>query len=430
MVALEETASLKFKQRNRLFLGFMKNEYLQSKPRYEILDGLRGVAALMVIFFHCFETYNSRIGTQIINHGFLAVDFFFALSGFVIGYAYDDRWGKMTTWGFFKRRLVRLHPMVIAGTVIGASLFFFGDHAGFPLIMKCPGWKFALCFVMGLFMIPAGKGLDIRGWSEMNSFNGPNWSLTFEYVGNILYAFLFRRLPTVVLVVLCALSAALTLDLTLGWDIFGLFPAKEFTMPDGNVMTFGGPQYGVIGGWSLDAQQMYIGFTRLLYPFLSGLIISRILPKRITQSNPSGSPINLRGGFWWASLILVVIFSIPCIGGKEGVANGLYQALCILLVFPIVVLIGAGGKTTNPTSAKVCKFLGELSYPLYITHYPFMYMQMAWVGNHPDASLWQHIILNIGVVVISIILAWTVYKAYDLPVRNWLTEKVLKRSKA
>ena len=101
------------------------NVYLASKPRYEILDGLRGVAALMVIVFHCFETYIPFIGTQIVNHGYLAVDFFFVLSGFVIGYAYDDRWDRMTTWSFFKRRLVRLHPMVLAGTVTGACLFFF-----------------------------------------------------------------------------------------------------------------------------------------------------------------------------------------------------------------------------------------------------------------------------------------------------------------
>ena len=79
-----------------------ENIYLASKPRYEILDGLRGVAALMVIIFHCLETYIPMFGTQIVNHGYLAVDFFFVLSGFVIGYAYDDRWSKMSTWGFFK----------------------------------------------------------------------------------------------------------------------------------------------------------------------------------------------------------------------------------------------------------------------------------------------------------------------------------------
>ena len=87
--------------------------YLASKPRYEILDGLRGVAALIVVAFHLFETYSGGQAFQILNHGYLAVDFFFVLSGFVIGYAYDDRWNRMTIRDFFKRRLIRLHPMVV-----------------------------------------------------------------------------------------------------------------------------------------------------------------------------------------------------------------------------------------------------------------------------------------------------------------------------
>ena len=98
--------------------------YLASKPHYEILDGLRGVAAVMVIIFHLFEAHagGSHL-TQIINHGYLAVDFFFMLSGFVIGYAYDDRWGKMKTKDFIKRRVIRLHPMVVMGAIIGAVMF-------------------------------------------------------------------------------------------------------------------------------------------------------------------------------------------------------------------------------------------------------------------------------------------------------------------
>ena len=71
------------------------NVYLASKPRYEILDGLRGVAAVLVVLFHLLETYSGGQAHQIINHGYLAVDFFFVLSGFVIGYAYDDRCGKV-----------------------------------------------------------------------------------------------------------------------------------------------------------------------------------------------------------------------------------------------------------------------------------------------------------------------------------------------
>ncbi len=387
-------------------------EYLASKPRYEILDGLRGVAAILVILFHLLETYSTGPATQIINHGYLAVDFFFVLSGFVIGYAYDDRWGRMSTWSFFKRRLMRLHPMVIAGTVAGACLFFFAGTA-FPLTHQIEWWKFVLCLVMGFLMIPCGPSLDIRGWCETNSFNGPNWSLTLEYIGNILYAFVFRRLPKAALAVLCALSAVLTLDLTLGWDIFGLFPD--------------GPQFNVIGGWSLTGQQIYIGFSRLLYPFLCGLLISRILPSHRTEANPSGSPLHARGGFWWCALAIIISFSIPCIGGRQCWADGLYQALCIIVLFPAIVLLGAGSKTTDARSTAVCKWLGDISYPVYITHFPLIYMQINWVAEHGEAPLWQHVAVAVGVFVLSIFLAWALLKLYDEPVRAFLKRTWFKR---
>lgn len=388
-----------------------ENVYLASKPRYEILDGLRGVAALMVVLFHIFETYSKGPAYQIINHGYLAVDFFFVLSGFVVGYAYDDRWDKMTAWGFFKRRLTRLHPMVIAGTLVGAALFFFSGTA-FPLTQQVEPWKFFLCLVMGLLIIPCPNSLDIRGWAEMNSFNGPVWTLTLEYIGNILYAFVLRRLPKIALAVLCVCCAFFTLDVTLGWNVFGLFEA---------------PHYTVIGGWSLMPDQIYIAFTRLLYPFLCGLLISRILPGRRTDANPSGSPIHLRGGFWWCGLAIAVLLAMPNIGGKMGVADGLFQAACILVLFPLIVLAGAGSKTTDARSTAVCKWLGEISYPIYITHYPLIYMQMDWVTQHPDAPLWQHVAVGAGVVLMAIVIAWGLLKAYDLPVRKWLTEHWLKK---
>ena len=97
-----------------------------SKNHYDILDGLRGVAAVLVVVFHLFESFtggNHLI--QVINHGYLSVDFFFVLSGFVVGYAYDDRWGKMTIGGFFKRRIIRLHPMVVHhGIYVSGSRLF------------------------------------------------------------------------------------------------------------------------------------------------------------------------------------------------------------------------------------------------------------------------------------------------------------------
>jgi len=259
------------------------NVYLASKPRYEILDGLRGVASVLVVLFHLLETYSGGQATQIINHGYLAVDFFFVLSGFVIGYAYDDRWDKMTTWGFFKRRLVRLQPMVIMGTVLGACFYFFAQGEGFSQIGNVSGWMVLAAFVMGCLMIPCGVGMDIRGWQEMNSFNGPNWSLTWEYLANIVYAFVLRRLSKVALLLLTIAAAFCTLDLCLNWDMFGLLTESRAANA-----------YTVIGGWSLTTEQVYIGITRLAYPFLSGLLISRV-----------GRFIRAKGGFggvrlsWW-----------------------------------------------------------------------------------------------------------------------------------
>ena len=68
-------------------------QQFQPKPHYDILDGLRGVAALMVILYHVFECFDWTP----LPHGYLAVDFFFVLSGFVIGYAYDGRWREGLT---------------------------------------------------------------------------------------------------------------------------------------------------------------------------------------------------------------------------------------------------------------------------------------------------------------------------------------------
>ena len=379
--------------------------YLASKPRYEILDGLRGVAAIMVVFFHLLETYSGGQAHQIINHGYLAVDFFFILSGFVIGYAYDDRWDKMTVWGFFKRRLVRLQPMVIMGTVIGICLYFFGQGEGFPLIGKVPGWKVLLAFVMGCLMIPCGMKMDIRGWGETNTFNGPNWSLTWEYLANILYATVLRRLSKMALAILTIAAAFCTLDLCLNWNVFDLLTEERSAN-----------MYTVIGGWSLTSEQMYIGLTRLLYPFLCGLLLSRI-----------GKFINIKNGFLWSSLILIVVFSVPCVGGESNILNGIYNAGVILIILPLVVLIGAGSQIKGEKGAKVCTFLGEISYPLYITHYPLMYMQMNWAWSHPDAPVFAHVTVSAGCFIIAIGIAYASLKLYDIPLRKWLTENWLKK---
>lgn len=382
--------------------------YLASKPRYEILDGLRGVAAMIVVAFHLFETYSAGPAHQILNHGYLAVDFFFVLSGFVIGYAYDDRWDRMTTWDFFKRRLVRLHPMVIMGTLIGAALFYFGACSAFPLIMETPWWKVLLMTLLGCLMFPTPVSWDIRGWWETNALNGPTWSLMWEYIANILYALFIRHFSKLALGLFVGIAACLTLDITLNIDTFGLLSAR------------GEATYTLIGGWSLTPDQLYIGISRLLYPFFMGLLLSRI-----------GKLIKVKRGFYWCSLLIAAILVMPRIGDEASQwMNGAYEAASVLVLFPLIVAMGAGSSVTGKRSVALCKFLGELSYPLYITHFPLIYMQIAWARNHPDAPLGMHIFVAIAVFILSIALAYACLKLYDEPVREWLKEHWLMKKRA
>ncbi len=370
--------------------------FADSKKHYEILDGLRGVAALLVVFYHIFEGLSFAAGgtvITVINHGYLAVDFFFILSGFVIGYAYDDRWGRtMTLGGFFKRRLIRLHPMIVMGVVLGAVTYLLQgsvqwDGTRMPLSMVM------LAMLLALFMIPAVPGApnDVRGNGEMFPLNGPSWSLFFEYIGNILYGLFIHRLSTRVLRLLVVL-----LGIGLAW--FALFDVVG---------------YGMIGvGWTLDGWNFFGGLLRMLFPFTLGMLLSR-----------NFRPVRVRGAFWICSLVLLVLFCVPYIEGKAGVSlNGLYEVLCIFLVFPFLVRLGASGSLTDGVSTRVCKFMGDISFPLYAVHYPIMYLFYAWLidnQHYTFAEVWPQ---ALGVFVGNVLLAYLCLKlgAPGLPVKKHL----------
>ena len=325
----------------------MQDSYLTSKPHYEILDGLRGVAAAMVVAFHLLEAHSGGNHlNQIINHGYLAVDFFFMLSGFVIGYAYDDRWNKMSTGTFFKRRLIRLQPMVVMGSIVGAALFWFQEAPCYPAMEGVSVGTVLLVMLLGCTLLPLPLKWDIRGWMEMHPLNGPAWSLYYEYIGNILYALFIRKFSKTALTVLVAIAACFTVH-------------RCLTAPAGDI----------VGGWALNWEQQYVGLIRLMYPFFGGLLLSRLIRTR-------------KNAFRWCSLMIIVVLSVPRIGGEEGYwMNGLYEAFCIICIFPVIVSMGAGGRITGKRSAAVCKFLGDISYPVYITHYPLVYIYTAWAFN-------------------------------------------------
>lgn len=421
------------------------------KPHYELLDGLRGVAALLVVWYHVFEGFAFAGGgvVQGINHGYLAVDFFFMLSGFVVGYAYDDRWAKgLTRKEFFRRRLIRLHPMVVMGALIGVATFLMGgslqwDGTQIPLSLTM------LSMLCALFLLPAvpGTGVEVRGNGEMYPLNGPSWSLFFEYLGNLLYALLIRRFSTRWLTLWVVLLGVL-------WSLFALTDAAG---------------YGCIGvGWTLEGVNFPGGLLRMLFPFSFGLLLSRRF-----------RPMKIRGAFWICAAVLFILFHVPYIEGSftlcaappsaseaalpavavadastadasaafaadasvaaaseavlpaaaasaEGFAiclNGLFEMLCVILFFPLLVWMGASGRTTDSFSTRCCHELGQLSYPLYLVHYPLMYLFYAWLIREQRYTLgetWQVVVpLYLG----TLLLAYLCLKCYEQPVRRWLSSR-------
>jgi peptidoglycan/LPS O-acetylase OafA/YrhL len=372
---------------------------IQPKQHFEILDGLRGVAAMVVVLFHVCETWNGGDhARQIINHGYLAVDFFFLLSGFVMAYAYDDRWHlqknrpRMTLWGFFKRRLIRLQPH--------------GHHGQ-------SSWRIALLSERQPQDLSARRNhscveahphrhrwlhgdsdpisMDIRGWQEMHPLAGTAWSLFFEYIANIAYALGLRKTSNRVLLVLAVLSAVcLTLYLV--------------TTPRGDIT----------GGWSVNITELKVGVLRLLYPFLAGMLLQRMHMR-----------IHVRRALLWCSLLLLLALILPRFGTPATLwKNGLYEALVIILLFPMIVAMGSGEQTGRRTATRLCRFLGSISYPLYITHYALIYIYTAWVYDGKLTPA-QGVAWGAALFVTALAIAYACLKLYDEPVRRWLSRRFL-----
>jgi len=362
-----------------------------SKEHFYLLDGMRAVAALMVLLYHLFEAVAFAAGApeQKMFHGFLAVDFFLILSGFVMGFAYDSRWDKMSVGAFFKRRLIRLHPMVIMGVAIGLVAF---------IGQGCLNWDgekvstgaIITSTVLALFLLPSPLSLDVRGNTEMFPLNGPHWSLFFEYIGNILYALALRKLPTKALKV---------------WVVFiGLaLMANGIWGPDGSIAC----------GWSSQPMNMLGGLLRMCFDYSVGLLLIRIF-----QDKKPSSLGKLT--FPLCSLALIGLLCVPSLkGGKV-----FYEMLCVAALFPILIWICARGLVATEKTKKTMSFLGGFSYTLYAVHYPFIYLYIGWINSGAKPFGPYQWCSPVAVAVISIVTGIVCLVLYDIPIRKWLVEKL------
>ncbi|ATL49661.1 acyltransferase [Chitinophaga caeni] len=352
---------------------------LQTKQHFNILDGLRGIAAIAIVIFHFMEWAYTDFSTNFIAHGFLAVDFFFCLSGFVIGYAYDDRINKMGTREFFKSRLIRLHPLVIAGSVLGLLAFLFDPFGGHPELYSAG--KIILVFVCSMLLIPFPVMAD-RGYN-LFSFNAPAWSLFWEYIANIVYAFVLSKIHRRYLLLLTVIAAAA-------------------------LCLVGYRSGNLLGGWS--GPSFWDGGARISYSFMAGLLIYR-----------SDWIIKNKLGFVGIAILLSLAFVMPF----SDQWNWLSEPLIVLFYFPLLISLGAGA-TLQPGLKSVCVFFGKISYPLYMTHYAVLWMFGNYYTSHKPGTTQLTFIIIVSLVLL-VGAAYLVMVLYDIPVRKYLGKKRAQR---
>lgn len=342
-----------------------------NKARYEVLDGLRGVAALAILWRHiCFVT-NSY---QPPPNSHLAVDFFFCLSGFVIAHAYEQRLrSSMSAGQFILERLVRLLPLAAFGAVVGGVVL--GVRA--QVVHDLPALNIVAATLLNAVLLPSFSLIPIH--PEAFGANTPLWSLFWEMAVNIAFALAVPWLTTRRLIFILIFAAGLLVAM-----------AVRF--------------HGVDGG--PNSATFVWGACRVLFPFACGVLLHR-LP---IFTNRFAAPL---------AAVLAGLLLAPAIGMVG-------ELISVLLVFPAVVMSGAGAKV-GPRLGGVALWLGRLSYPLYVLHHPIIRLTYNALQRFHIASPQ---LVAAACVLISIAVAWAAMELYDEPVRRWLRAKLLPNRSA
>ncbi len=326
--------------------------------RFEILDGLRGVAAVGVLVFHL----GAWTGNNWFPHGYLAVDFFFCLSGFVLAHAYERR--DMRLSSFVRLRLIRLWPLIALSMLLGAAYGLAKLLVGAPGADSVAGVFKAL--LLGMLLIPSFWKSHPSYEDRVFPLNSPAWSLFLEVAVNVVWFAARGRLGARTLAVVVVASGM----------VLALLSIQLGTLEIGQ-----------------DQQTFWLGFPRALFSFSLGLLIYR-------------RPLKARvPGLILAALLLLVLIS-PEIGG-------LFDLAMVTLIFPVIILLGANGE-----GSAAWRLSGDISYPLYALHAPLWYLGSRG-AEMAGLPLSVPVIAMIGGVIV--IGSWVALKLYDEPARRLLT---------
>lgn len=324
------------------------------------LDGLRGVAAIGVMTMH------AHLAALPVAHGYLAVDLFYLLSGYVIARSYEPALqrgaagGGLDLAGYVRVRLERLYPMLFAGGLLGIALYLGGAHGVSPMDEVTLAWA----IIGQLLLIPLLAG------PATFAFNGAQWSIVHELVANVVHAVLLPWLGTRVLLGIAALSAA---GLVLTAHHFGSIDA----------------------GWTRES--FVWAFARVGFGFFLGVWLHRV-EGRWRHRMP-------RLPLWFPAAVLVMVINLPGDWLPDGDGYAAYDLACVVVLFPVLVMLGV-----EAAAGTLAEELGALSYPLYAVHFPVL-MALRGAGAEPA--------LVIAVIPALLAVSWALGRWVDEPLNRW-----------
>lgn len=334
------------------------------RETFEVLDGLRGIAAIAVVAMHISDQYGLVYS---IPHAYIAVPFFFMLSGIVIAHAYEN--GIMrnaSVLSLLVIRIERLYPLLIMGLAISLAIksLRFGDVATQETM---------LMFAAAVMLVP---------WNGSSIFPllAPQWSLAIEIWGNLAHRLIVRKLSLRVLM----------------WII----------MTGGVAMTFSAFKFGGLNiGWSLPTFLGGIAIFVFCYP--CGVMLYRM--------RTNGQLWKISAPLWLLVATLLVSIIIPT--ALRTPANGVRDLFFVIAIFPLLLTAALNLKVTGYTEA-AARILGKLSYPLYITHYPVAVYLPHLINQTKPSRLVQY--LSLPAVLLATIALTFICLSIDTAFRNRL----------
>ena len=348
-----------------------------SKPArryFELLDGIRGVAALMVILYHVHDYFHPITAQE----SYLAVDLFFVLSGVVIANSYARRLANgMGFLEFAWVRYVRLYPFYLLGLALGLVALTLGHP---------PDVSPIYAVVFGLLLLP-----NIAASPMLFAFplNPASWSLFFELLANFAYALTVRRLNKRALISIMTLSA-------LGMAFALVFGYKHTLDLGWRIHNFAG------------------GAVRVGYSFFAGVLLHRIDAER--QRPPIAGAL----GTALSALLLLTAALLLKLGPADNL-KPYFDFFIVVAVFPALTYLAMHCQP-SPALARLCSFLGAISYGIYVLHSPLKELldRVFDLAGH-GAFLNRHAPWTGMVFVAALVpLVWYIDRVYDAPVRRAL----------